>query len=85
MWRISIDPDACLGSGLCAASAPGHFASVAGRGRPITEVAQPDEGLELVAGLCPAAAITLTHVKRGHAAIAAGKAASPDNDKDPTL
>jgi ferredoxin len=59
-WRISVDRDACLGSGLCAGSAPRYFRLDDGRSRPVTEVIEPDDVVLDAAELCPAEAITVT-------------------------
>ncbi len=59
-WRASVNGAACVGSGLCAASAPGWF-SLDANGRataPDGPLDASEEALE-AAENCPAAAISL--------------------------
>jgi len=58
-WRITVDRETCLGSGLCAASAPGHFRLDDGRSRAVREDVEPDDAVLDVADTCPAEAITV--------------------------
>ena len=58
-WRVTVDRDACLGSGLCAGSAPRHFRLEDGRSRPIEELIEPDEIVLDAAEMCPAEAISV--------------------------
>ncbi|MBB5913847.1 ferredoxin [Nocardia transvalensis] len=57
IWRIEVDREACLGSGLCAATAPEHFVIVDGRSRPVAERAEPAEAVVDAAESCPIEAI----------------------------
>lgn len=56
-WLVEVDKEACIGSGVCASSVPGHFQVVDGKSRPIESEVAPDEELIDVAELCPMAAI----------------------------
>ncbi|MCM2392528.1 ferredoxin [Streptomyces albipurpureus] len=58
--RIELDRALCIGSGLCAATAPGHFALDADRRSRLREDAgAPDERVEDAAAVCPVEAITI--------------------------
>jgi ferredoxin len=58
-WRVTVDRGACLGSGLCAGSAPKHFRLEDGRSRPVEELIEPDEVVLDAAEMCPAEAISV--------------------------
>jgi ferredoxin len=58
-WTVSVDRGACLGSGVCAATAPARFRLDGGRSRPVEGVIDPDGSVLDVANLCPAEAITV--------------------------
>ena len=64
-WTLTVDRDACLGSGLCASAAPRHFRLDDGRSRPIQKDIQPDDLVLDAAETCPAEAITV-HDGAGH-------------------
>ncbi len=59
-WRVTVDRGACLGSGICAALAPGLFTLDGERSRPLRATTQPEEAVLDAADSCPAAAITVT-------------------------
>jgi ferredoxin len=69
-WKITVDRDACLGSGLCASTAPSHFRLDDGKSRTIPENIEPDDLLLDIADTCPAEAITVYD--------AAGRRLAPD-------
>ena len=71
-WRIAVDRDACLGSGVCAATALRHFRLDEGRSRAIHEDIEPDDVVLDAAETCPAEAITVYD--------AAGHRLAPDPD-----
>jgi ferredoxin len=64
-WTVTVDRDACLGSGMCAGTAPRHFRLDDGRSRPIEETIEPDDAVLDAADTCPAEAITV-HDSAGH-------------------
>jgi ferredoxin len=64
-WKTTVNRDTCLGSGLCAATAPGHFRLEDGKSRAIHEHIEPDDIVLDVANTCPAEAITV-HDGAGH-------------------
>jgi ferredoxin len=57
-WRLEVSA-ACVGSGMCIATAPGYFHLVDGHSEPVVaDVAQDDEVIA-AAELCPMVAITV--------------------------
>jgi ferredoxin len=64
-WHVTVDPDRCLGSGVCAATAPGHFQVVAGRSRPTAGLADPADAILAAAESCPVEAITIRDAETG--------------------
>lgn len=58
-WKITVDRGACLGSGVCAGTAPSHFRLDDGRSRAIPEDIEPDDIVLDVANTCPAEAISV--------------------------
>jgi ferredoxin len=64
-WRIEIDGETCIGSGICAGSAPDHFALVDGVScARAAEVEPADEVLD-AAESCPVEAIAVTDAATG--------------------
>jgi ferredoxin len=64
-WTLTVDRDTCMGSGICAATAPKHFQLEKGRSRPIEKVISPDDLVLDAAETCPSEAITV-HDAAGH-------------------
>ncbi|WP_432141235.1 ferredoxin [Streptomyces sp. bgisy084] len=62
--HLSIDRDRCIGAGMCALTAPEVFDQDAEDGLVLLRTAAPPPGqharARLAAGLCPAAALTVT-------------------------
>ncbi|MFB9237698.1 ferredoxin [Plantactinospora siamensis] len=58
-WRVSVDPHRCIGSGICAGTAPEHFRLVDGLSTPLAEVVDPTEPVIDAAESCPVEAITV--------------------------
>jgi ferredoxin len=58
-WKVTVNRDACLGSGVCAGTAPGHFRLEDGRSRAIEEDIEPDDVVLDAADTCPAEAIAV--------------------------
>ena len=69
-WKITVNRDACLGSGLCAAAAPQHFRLESGKSSTLHEDIEPDDIVLDVADTCPAEAIIVYN--------AAGDPIAPD-------
>ncbi|MFJ2439635.1 ferredoxin [Streptomyces sp. NPDC087658] len=58
--RITLDRDVCIGSGLCAATAPRHFVLDRDRRSALLPGAgEPDGSAEDAVALCPVEAISL--------------------------
>lgn len=65
-WRVDVDRRACIGSGICVASAPGHFQLEEGRAVPSLGTAvEPDEVVLDAAESCPAEAIMVRDAASG--------------------
>lgn len=64
-WKVTVDRAACLGSGVCAATAPRYFRLEGGKSSAIREDIEPDDTLLAVADTCPAEAITVSDMA-GH-------------------
>ncbi len=69
-WKITVNREACLGSGVCAATAPRHFRLQDGKSRALQEDIESDDIVLDVADTCPAEAITVYN--------AAGHRLAPD-------
>jgi ferredoxin len=64
-WKVTINRDACLGSGICAATAPHHFRLDDGKSRAHQEDIEPDDNVLDIADTCPAEAI-IVYNAAGH-------------------
>jgi ferredoxin len=69
-WKITVNRDACLGSGVCATAAPRDFRLEGGKSRTVQKDTEPDDIVLDVANTCPAEAITVYD--------AAGRRIAPD-------
>ncbi|MEU2870329.1 ferredoxin [Streptomyces olivoreticuli] len=59
-WRVTVDRTVCVGSGLCAATAPGAFRlDATRRSHPVEESAAPSDAVLEAAEGCPVEAITI--------------------------
>ncbi len=56
-WRVEVNRETCVGSGLCVGTAPGHFRLDEDRSRPVDELVEPDDLLLGVAESCPTESI----------------------------
>jgi ferredoxin len=54
---LTVDAGQCIGSGMCAATAPDHFQLVNGASTPINELVEPAEAVRGAAESCPMEAI----------------------------
>ncbi|SCG18730.1 ferredoxin [Micromonospora echinofusca] len=59
-WRVHVDPTRCIGSGICAGTAPKHFVLVDGLARPLVERVAPDDALVDAADSCPMEAVIVS-------------------------
>lgn len=66
VWRIEADRQACLGTGMCAGSAPDYFElDQTGKVRVIKDDIDPDEAVTDAASLCPVEAIRVREAASG--------------------
>ncbi|MFY1691993.1 ferredoxin [Plantactinospora sp. WMMB782] len=56
-WRVSVDPQRCIGSGICAGTAPEHFRLVDGLATPLAGTVAPADPVVDAAESCPVEAI----------------------------
>jgi ferredoxin len=65
-WRVEVESETCIGSGICASLAPTTFAVGADR---VSQVARPDvdedPGVVDAASCCPVQAITVRDLATG--------------------
>ena len=65
MWRVEVR-GTCIGSGVCAGTAPEHFAlGEDNRSHPLTSPTPPDEAVLDAAASCPMEAIGVTDEASG--------------------
>ncbi|GAB3961824.1 ferredoxin [Actinoallomurus acanthiterrae] len=64
-WLIEVDGHTCIGSGICAGAAPGHFTLVDGTSRPIRRETDPAEQAVDAAESCPVEAISIRDKETG--------------------
>ncbi|MDT9686327.1 ferredoxin [Streptomyces sp. TRM76323] len=58
-WTVEVDPDLCMGSGMCAALAPDLFRLEGAYAEPVrTEISEDERALD-AADSCPALAIVV--------------------------
>ncbi|MGC4835091.1 ferredoxin [Micromonospora vinacea] len=58
-WRIAVDTRRCIGTSICAGTAPEHFRLVGGLSAPLADVVAPAEVILDAADSCPVEAITV--------------------------
>jgi ferredoxin len=64
-WRLEVDRDRCIGSGMCAGMAPDHFTLVDGVSVPSAGPVPPDDAVIDAAESCPVEAITVRDAADG--------------------
>ncbi|ROT28235.1 ferredoxin [Micromonospora sp. HM5-17] len=64
-WRVSVDPERCIGSGICAGTAAQHFRLVDGQGTPVSPTVEPADPVRDAAESCPVEAITVRDAADG--------------------
>lgn len=65
-WSVEVDRRACIGSGMCVATAPERFRLDGGRAQPLGDGAlEPGEDLLDAAQACPAEAILVRDAAGG--------------------
>ncbi|MET8088358.1 ferredoxin [Micromonospora sp. NPDC005197] len=58
-WRIGVDSGRCIGTSICAGTAPEHFRLVGGLSEPLADVVAPADVVLDAADSCPVEAITV--------------------------
>jgi len=56
-WKVTVNRDTCVGSGVCIGTAPRYFRLDDNRSRPIAENVDPDEDVLAAADTCPTESI----------------------------
>lgn len=64
-WRVEVDQQTCIGSGLCAGSAPDHFALDEAAARPLADEIEPSDVVVDAADSCPVEAIKVSNAANG--------------------
>jgi ferredoxin len=65
-WKVSVDKNACIGSAMCVALAPGRFLlDERQRSGPVEAEIDPDEVVRDAAASCPSEAISLVDADTG--------------------
>ena len=64
-WRLSVDAEACIGSGSCAGIAPHHFRLEGHVSMPLHEIVPPHDAVLAAAESCPAEAILVVDATTG--------------------
>lgn len=65
-WKISVDKDLCISSGMCVALAPDRFVlDERQRSGPVEAEIDPDELVRDAAASCPSEAISLVDADTG--------------------
>lgn len=65
-WRISVDRDFCIGSGVCMGDRPDRFMLQNGQSQPIDAEIDADDEVLAVADSCPREAIRIVEVSTGN-------------------
>ncbi|PRW64493.1 ferredoxin [Actinopolyspora mortivallis] len=58
-WRVEVDGQTCIGSGMCSAIAEGYFAVEEGVSRPLHSDVEPNDEVVDAAESCPVEAIAV--------------------------
>jgi ferredoxin len=58
-WKVTVNRDTCVGSGVCIGTAPHHFRLDDNRSRAIAEIVDPDDDVLAAAEMCPTESITV--------------------------
>ena len=64
-WRIAVDADTCIGSGMCASIAPDRFRLEGSTSRPLVELTGEEDGVIDAAESCPVEAISVRNAETG--------------------
>jgi len=64
-WRLAVDPDVCISSGVCTGCAPDAFELVGRASRPLRSDVQPQDAILDAALACPVEAISVVEMGTG--------------------
>ena len=64
-WRVTVDRDVCIGSGMCASLDPAHFQLVDHKSSPVSELTDPSDDAVDAAENCPVEAILIADAATG--------------------
>ncbi|MDG4810956.1 ferredoxin [Micromonospora sp. WMMD1120] len=64
-WRVGVDSRRCIGTSICAGTAPEHFRLVDGRSAPLVDVVDAADVVLDAADSCPVEAITVRDATDG--------------------
>jgi ferredoxin len=65
-WKVHVDRSVCIGSGMCAGTAPDRFTlGPEHKSHPLADLIDPDERVIDAACNCPVEAITVTDEATG--------------------
>jgi len=65
-WRVRVDADLCIGSGMCVSTAPDRFEFDPDQhSRPVSELIGEDEAVREAAASCPVEAISIIDAETG--------------------
>lgn len=70
-WRIEVDRDSCIGSGMCAAGAGAYFRLEGDRSTPVAAEVDADEAVRDAAEQCPMEAIRVVDAGTGDSVVTA--------------
>jgi ferredoxin len=65
-WRVTVDPHVCIGSGICAGTAPEHFTVTDGVAITTGEPIPPAQSVVDAADSCPVEAIAVYDTADDH-------------------
>ncbi|WP_018831861.1 ferredoxin [Salinispora tropica] len=64
-WTVTVDREACIGTGVCAGAAPRQIEIRAGKASVLASESAPDEAVIDAADMCPMSAITVRDAASG--------------------
>ncbi|WP_329008171.1 ferredoxin [Micromonospora rifamycinica] len=64
-WTVTVDRDACIGTGVCAGAAPRQIEIRDGKASALAPQTEPDEAVVDAADMCPMSAITVRDAASG--------------------
>lgn len=64
-WTVTVDREACIGTGVCAGAAPRQIKIDNGRAAALAPETAPDDAVIDAADMCPMSAITVRDAASG--------------------